>query len=74
MILNTKPSLPIPWNADEDEIVALLDASFGDTSSFDVEKQTYGLIQVHCIIQDNNWIPRSLSIHQMSLEIITLWT
>ena len=71
MILNKKPTLPIPWDADEDEIVTLLDASFGDTSSFDVEKQSYGLFNYRYIV---SFIPRSLSIHQISLEIITLRT
>lgn len=31
IILNKKPSRPIPWDSDANEIAAFLDDSFGDT-------------------------------------------
>eukprot|EP00804_Cyclotella_cryptica_P021433 CCRYP_005783-RA/>CCRYP_005783-RA protein AED:0.00 eAED:0.00 QI:831/1/1/1/1/1/3/2372/6166 len=43
IMLNKKPSLAIPWDANEEHLEAILDLSFGSTSSFSVEKQSRGL-------------------------------
>ena len=43
ILLNKKPSLPIPWDSNEDEIAAFLDASFDSISTFGVEKHHHGI-------------------------------
>jgi hypothetical protein len=50
IILNKKPSRPIPWDSDAYEIAAFLDDSFGDTSTFEVEKQSHGLFNYKYIV------------------------
>ena len=56
ILLNKKPSLPIPWDGDEDEIAAFLNASFGTTSTFDVEKHSHGLFNYKYIISFKTFV------------------
>eukprot|EP00970_Alexandrium_tamarense_P002964 scaffold427_cov103-Alexandrium_tamarense.AAC.19 len=50
LLLDGKPSSAIPWDADEETIRAILNSSFGDISTFSVEKHAHGLYNFKFIV------------------------